>query len=116
MQINSIDQAKPYDAARHFGMHALRLHGYEASDCADFWVGLSTFLPGGGAERGASPTGKVYVVIEGRMTVSTDDHEAVLGPLDSCYLAPGETRTVENRTNRPATMLVISPYPGPAAS
>ena len=30
---------------------------------------------------------------------------------DSCYLAPNEARSIENRTNRPASMLVVMPYP-----
>ena len=45
------------------------------------------------------------------MTVKTDDDEVTLGPLDSCYLAPNEARSVENKTNVPASMLVVMPYP-----
>jgi mannose-6-phosphate isomerase-like protein (cupin superfamily) len=74
-------------------------------------VGLSYFLPGGGAESSATPIEKVYVVVEGELTFVTDDGEQVLGPLDSCRLAPGERRSVENRSNRVATMLVLMPYP-----
>jgi hypothetical protein len=43
--------------------------------------------------------------------VVTDDGEETLGPLDSCRLAPNEARAVENRTNLPASMLVVMPYP-----
>jgi hypothetical protein len=45
------------------------------------------------------------------VTVITDDGEAVLGAYDSIYLAPNEARSIENRTNRPASMLVVMPYP-----
>jgi hypothetical protein len=31
----------------------------------------------------------------------------VLGPLDSCLIPPGETRSVQNASNRPASILVI---------
>ena len=110
MHITRIDAAKPYEALRHHGMHALRLQGHDASDCRDFWVGLSTFLPGGGADWAEAPSGKIYVVIEGELTVGTEKGEATLTALDSCYLPPNEVRMVENRTNRPATMLVVSPY------
>lgn len=41
----------------------------------------------------------------------TDEGEVTLGPLDSCRLAPSEARAVENRTNLPASMLVVMPYP-----
>jgi quercetin dioxygenase-like cupin family protein len=109
LRITRIDDAKSYPARNHFGMQALRLHGLEASDCKEFWVGLSTFLPGGGAEKGSAPTGKVYVVIEGEITVTTAEGETTLGPLDSCYLPPNTERSVENKTNHPTRMLVVSP-------
>jgi hypothetical protein len=35
--------------------------------------------------------------------------------MDSVYLAPNEARSVENRTDRQATMLVLMEYP-PQAS
>lgn len=108
MKITRASSAKSYNAPKHFDMTAMRLQGGDASDCEHFWVGLSTFLPGGGAERGASPTEKVYVVIEGAVTVKTEDEEVELEALDSCYLAPNEARSVVNKRHRPATMLVIS--------
>lgn len=54
---------------------------------------------------------KVYVVISGAITVATDDEEVVLGPLDSCRVQAGEARTVTNRTNEVASMLVIMRRP-----
>ena len=43
----------------------------QATETTDFWVGLSTFQPGGGAEMGSTPFEKVYVVIEGEVTIKT---------------------------------------------
>ena len=59
----SLAQVKPYDAAGHFNMAALRLSGKEETGAEKFWVGLSHFLPGGGAEYAyeGSPTEKVYM-------------------------------------------------------
>jgi quercetin dioxygenase-like cupin family protein len=111
MKVTRIGDAKPYVAPKHFDMRSLRLQGFDASDAKNFWVGLSHFLPGGGAERDVTPIEKVYVVLEGEVTVVTDAGEATLGPLDSCHLAPNEARAVVNRTNRPASMLVVMPYP-----
>jgi len=111
MQVTRIGDAKPYDAPKHHGGHMLRLQGHDASDAQAYWVGLSHFLPGGGADRDASPLEKVYVVLSGEVTVTTDDGEATLGPMDSCYLGPDEARTVVNRTNLPASMLVVMTYP-----
>jgi uncharacterized cupin superfamily protein len=111
MQTTHIGAARPYDAPKHHDMRALRLQGWDASPAEAFWVGLSHFLPGGGAERDATPLEKVYVVVDGEVVIVTDDGETTLGPLDSCHLAAGEARSVENRTNLPASMLVVMPYP-----
>jgi quercetin dioxygenase-like cupin family protein len=114
MQVTRVGDAQPYDAPKHHGGSMLRLQGYDASDAEAFSVGLSHFLPGGGAEYDATPIEKVYVVLAGEVTVVTEDGEQTLGPLDSCRLAPNEARSVENRTNLPASMLVVMPYPAGA--
>ena len=111
MDVTRLDDARPYEAAKHFDMRGLRLQGFDASPAESFWVGLSCFLPGGGAESDATGVEKVYVVLDGVVTVSTDDGDTELGPLDSCHLAAGERRAIVNRTNRPASMLVVMPYP-----
>jgi quercetin dioxygenase-like cupin family protein len=111
MEVSRLEDAKAYDAPKHFDMRGLRLQGFDASSAESFWVGLSHFLPGGGAEMDATPTEKVYVVVDGEVTVTTDTGDTTLGPLDSCRLAPGEARSILNRTNRPASMLVVMPYP-----
>ncbi len=114
MEVTRIEQAGSYQAAKHHGVSAMRLQGFDASAVKAFWVGLSRYEPGGHAERDASGTEKVYVVLEGELTIVTDAGEAVLGPLDSCYLAPGEARAVENRATEPASMLVLMEYGRPA--
>ena len=112
MQVTRIDDAGPYEAPNHVGTCTLRLQGWEASDVKGFHVGLSHFLPGGGTEQAdANPLEKVYIVVDGEVTIITDDGETTLGPLDSCYLGPDESRAIENRTNRPATMLTVITYP-----
>jgi quercetin dioxygenase-like cupin family protein len=111
MHVNRLPDARPYQAPGHFDCTALRLQGWDASDSKHFWVGLSHFLPGGGCNHDASPLEKVYVVVDGEITVTTDDGEATLGPCDSVYLAADEARSIENRTNRPGSMLVVMPYP-----
>ena len=111
MHVTRLEDAEPYTAARHFDMRGLRLQGFDASPSKGFWVGLSCFLPGGGAEPDATPLEKVYVVLDGVVRISTDDAEVDLGPLDSCHLAPGERRAIINPANRPASMLVVMPHP-----
>jgi mannose-6-phosphate isomerase-like protein (cupin superfamily) len=105
----SLSDVKPYDAAGHFKMTALRLHGKEESGAKRFWMGH--FLPQGGAEFSASPTEKVYFVLEGELTVKTESEEVILRPYDSLYVGENEGRSIINHTNRPASMLVIINYP-----
>lgn len=111
MKVIRLAEAKPYEAPKHHGCVALRLQGWDASNAQHFNVGLSHFLPAGGCERDATPLEKVYIVTSGEVTVTTDEGEATLGPYDSIYLAADEARAIENRTNRPASMIVVMPYP-----
>ena len=111
MEVTRLADAKPYEGPKHFDVSTLRLQGYDASGAELCWVGLSHFLPGGGAEYGATPIEKIYIVVDGEVTITTEDGATTLGPLDSCRLAPDEARGIENRTNRPASMLVVMPYP-----
>ena len=111
MKVNRLADVSKYGPPNHFDCTALRLQGWDASDASSFWVGLSHFLPGGGTTHEGTPLEKVYVVVRGEVTVVTDDDEATLGPLDSCHIPAGEARTVVNRTNDVATMIVVMPYP-----
>lgn len=113
MLIKRIADAKPYQAPNHFDMRGLRLQGFEPDGPETFWVGLSHFLPGGGAGPDSSPLEKVYVVLTGHLTVSADTETTILGPLDSCTIGPNVERTITNNTNEIVTMIVVMPYPAP---
>jgi quercetin dioxygenase-like cupin family protein len=106
----SLAQVKPYEAAGHFKMVALRLSGKEETGAEKFWVGMSHFLPGGGAEFGATPAEKYYFVLDGEITVKTKKEEITLGRWDSVYIGPNEGREIINKTNKPASMLVVINY------
>ena len=107
-----LDQVKPYAAPGHFDMVAPRMHGKEETGASKFWVGLSHFLPGGGAEYAYedSPMEKVYFVLDGEITIKTKKEEVTLGPWDLLYLPPNEGREVLNKTNKPVSMLVVINY------
>jgi quercetin dioxygenase-like cupin family protein len=92
-------------------MRSLRLQGFEEGGPSNFWVGLSHFLPGGGAGPDATPLEKVYVVLAGQITITADGVTQVLGPLDSVRIGPHVERQVLNTGNAVATMLVVLPYP-----
>lgn len=106
-----LKDVKPYQAPKHFNMTALRLHGKEETGSKRFWMGMSHFLPGGGAEYDASPTEKIYFVLDGEVTVKSDKEDIVLRAWDSIYIGPNEGRSIINATNRPASMLVVINYP-----
>ena len=111
MLVKRFGDAQPYTAPNHFDMRAVRLQGFEAGGPTKSWVGLSHFLPGGGAGPDSSPLEKVYVVIAGEVTVRAAGQEVKLGPLDSCFIPGDEVREVKNLGNAVATMLVVMPYP-----
>jgi quercetin dioxygenase-like cupin family protein len=93
-------------------MTALRLHGKEESGAQKFWMGLSHFLPQGGAEFDASPTEKIYFVLEGEITVmDANRQKIVLRPWDSIHIAANEGRSILNESAMPASMLVVINYP-----
>jgi len=108
----SLDEVKSYAAPGHFGMVAMRLSGKEETGAEKFWVGLSHFLPGGGAEYAYedSPAEKFYLVLDGEITVKSKTEKFTLGPMDGIYIAPNEGREIINETNMPVTMLVAINY------
>ncbi len=114
MHVTRFSDARPYVAPGHFDMRSLRLQGFDVSASKFAWIGLSHFLPGGGAQMDASPLEKLYVVLSGEITIELGDGtKHVLRTLDSCYLAGNEKRAVRNDGNSVATMLVAMPHPGP---
>jgi mannose-6-phosphate isomerase-like protein (cupin superfamily) len=108
----SLDDVKSYAAPGHFGMVAMRLSGKEETGAEKFWVGLSHFLPGGGAEYSYedNPNEKFYWVLEGVLTVKTKTEEYTIGPNEGIFFGPNEGREIINKTNKPVTMLVVINY------
>lgn len=111
MHLKRFDEAEAYEAPNHWDVVGLRLQGFEEGGPTNQWVGLSQFLPGGGAGPDSTPFEKVYVVLDGEMTVIVDGEETTLCRFDSCTIPPNEVRKIENRRNDVCTMLVVIPYP-----
>lgn len=111
MKVVRFAEAAPYEAPNHFDIRSLRLQGFDPDGPRKFWVGLSHFLPSGGAGPDSSPLEKVYVVLAGELTVVTEAGEATLRAMDSCCIPGDEVRSVRNHGNDVATMLVVMPYP-----
>lgn len=111
MLVKRFADAKSYEVPNHHDVVGLRLQGFEPGGPTNQWVGLTQFLPGGGAGPGSTPFEKVYVVLDGEMTVVVDVEETVLKKFDSCINAPDEVRELVNRRNDVCTMLAVIPYP-----
>jgi quercetin dioxygenase-like cupin family protein len=111
MKVKRFSEATRYDAPNHRGFTGLRLQGFEPDGPKNQWVGISHFLPGGGAGPDSSPFEKVYVCLVGSVTVIINGVEFVLNPMDSCTVSPNEAREIINHQNHVATTLVVMPYP-----
>ena len=111
MLVNRFEDAEKYEAPNHWDVTGLRLQGFAEGGPENQWVGLSQFLPGGGAGPDSTPFEKVYVVLQAEMTIIIDGKQTVLGKYDSSTIAPNEVRQIENRRNDVCIMLVVMPYP-----
>ena len=112
MHVKRFPDAKAYEAPNHRGCATLRLFGAEAGGSQSLIVGVSHFLPGGGAGPDASPPEKVYFVLAGELTVIIGGEETVLKKNDSCFIGPNESREIVNRSNELCSILVaIAPAP-----
>ncbi len=112
MQVKRFSDAKTYEAPNHRDFTGLRLFGAEAGGSKSLIVGISHFLPGGGAGPDASPPEKVYFVLTGELTLIVDGKETVLKKHDSCFIGPNEHREIINRGNDVCSILVaVAPAP-----
>jgi quercetin dioxygenase-like cupin family protein len=114
MNVTRFSDATPYEALKHHGCEAVRLQGLDVSPVTSFWLGVSNFEPGGGAEWDTTAAEKVYLVLEGEVTVETDSESVTLRAKDSVFLPSNERRRVINESNATAVMAVmIAPSPTP---
>ena len=119
MHVTRLDAAPTYSAPNHFDMRCLRLQGKEAGPSTQMWMGMSQILPGGHTDLAGSPMEKLYLVLEGELHMTAEQDgvrsEHVLKPYDSCRIAPGEKRRLDNRTKRPVLVALVMPLAAPVA-
>lgn len=111
MKITKVIEGKEYPTTGHYDMRCLRLHGTDTSDCKDFTLGISHFLPGGKTDYMPAGVELIYLVVEGELTLTADGKEYTLGKYDSVHFSIGDEKAIENRTNMPASMFVIAGTP-----
>ncbi|GJF35222.1 hypothetical protein KNE206_79220 [Kitasatospora sp. NE20-6] len=111
IDITPLTQAQRFQPAGHHGVGPVHLFGGEDYDGA-VTVALSHYLPGGRADMSPVPVETLYLVLTGTLTLTdAEGGTHVLEALDGARLVTGTPRSVENRTNLPASMLVIRPNP-----
>ena len=54
-------------------------------------------------------------MLDGELVVTTGESETVLGCLDSVHFAKGEVRSIQNRSDRAALLLVTCAHPKAAS-
>lgn len=112
---NTFENATVYEAPGHHGVVLRRFHGKEETGAEKFWVGMSTFEPGGGAgwAYGDNPCEKFYYILEGEMTVrDKEGNEYKLGVGDTMSFPPNEERYFANESDKQARVVVAITYPG----
>jgi glyoxylate utilization-related uncharacterized protein len=109
MKIVRKNQLVKYEPRGHYSMLAQRVHNKEISGSEMLTLGLSWFLPGGGAEFSKVAEGMelIYYIVEGTMMLTTDNETSPLNSGDSCFFKSGDGRSIKNESDKPAAMLVI---------
>lgn len=105
MKVIRKGQGEPYEAPKHFSCWAMNKLRPDLSERLQ--VGVSHFLPNGGAEMSSSPMERAYYVLSGSILVKGKNEEHTLGPDDLIYIAANEERSFQNQGTTPATTLVI---------
>ena len=104
--------AYPYEAPKHYNMLATRLHNPQDVNDGVLTVGLSHFLPGGGANVAPANFEMIYYIISGEMTVTLFDEndqeqKYVLHAGDSVHFGKGTKRGCLNTGVVTAQMMTI---------
>jgi quercetin dioxygenase-like cupin family protein len=106
MKLIKADEGQRYEAAHHFNYWSMnKVSPDNLSQRLN--IGVSYFLPGGGAEISSSALERVYYCLEGEITVRGKNEEHQLKSGDMIYIASGEERSFQVSNNTPAAILVI---------
>ena len=107
-KVTRANESVPYEAKGHFDVRTTRLHNPEEVNDGLCVLGLSHFLPGGGANMAPANFEMVYYVQKGEMTVSLDDgKDYVLHAGDSLHFGPGTGRACKNTGVECAEMITV---------
>jgi quercetin dioxygenase-like cupin family protein len=102
------NESVQYEAPGHYDCKTTRLHNPADVNDGTIVMGLSHFLPGGGANMAPAKFEMVYYIQKGEMTVSLDDgKDYVLHAGDSLHFGPGTGRACKNTGVDCAEMITV---------
>ncbi|NTV90788.1 MAG: cupin domain-containing protein [Clostridiales bacterium] len=114
-KVTRANEAYTYEAAGHFDVRTTRLHDPKDVNDGRLVMGLSHFLPAGGAETACAPVEVIYYIKEGEMTVTAEGQEYCLKAGDTIHIGPNTPRSCKNTGITVAQMLVVILPPAPQA-
>jgi len=100
-----------YTAAGHNECVPTRLHDRDGGGANDveggrIIMGITYFVPGGYTDFTSNPMESIYYILNGEMTLKTDDAETVLHAGDSFRCVGGVNKCVKNTSAEVVQMLV----------
>jgi quercetin dioxygenase-like cupin family protein len=106
MKLIKHGQGVQYEAPGHFNCYAMNKLGV-GQDTKRLAIGMSHFLPGGGAQMSSSAKERAYYVLSGTLKITGKNEEYEINPGDLIYIGAGEERAFQAMGTEPATILVI---------
>lgn len=108
-KVTKAEEAFQYFPPLHYDVRCTRLHTNTDLEGGKLTLGLSHFLPEGGAEMAEANLEMCYYIQKGEMTVQieNDNTEYVLHAGDSIRFMPGTKRAPKNTGLHVAEMLVM---------
>jgi mannose-6-phosphate isomerase-like protein (cupin superfamily) len=106
------NEAVTYQAGAHFDVRTTRLHNPADVTDGHITMGLSHFLPAGGADMKEANGEMIYFIKDGEMTVTVKEEDGTETPYrllagDSIHMSVGQWRSSLNTGMEVAQMLVV---------
>lgn len=111
MNIVNVKDCRGRTPPNHFDMRTFPLVEKLPDSGEQLALSLSYYLPGGGAAFGPQPVEVIFYLLDGALTIQTDNGERSLAAGEAVHISKGENKGIENRSNATATLLVIACVP-----
>jgi quercetin dioxygenase-like cupin family protein len=100
--------AQSYAPPHHSGVTARRHHLRQADGGSPAFVSTSTFAVSGSAESTETTYDTIYVILDGELELSVDGQTEILASGDSVFLPAGTVRSLTNRADTEARLVVVA--------